>query len=768
MGEVYLAFDTRLQRDVALKVLSDDDADALRRLTREARLASRLTHPFICTVFEAGETNGQAFIAMERVEGEPLSEHIGRGRLPHDRVMRLGAQMAEALAYAHTHGVVHRDFKSANVMVNPDGRIKILDFGIAIRTGAEGQPLTNEVTATFDRGHSLAGTLAYMAPEVLRGEAADARSDIWALGVVLFEMVSGDRPFAGTTPYDLTSAILTKGTPDLAGVPAALQSIIHRCLAKAPGERYQHASEVQAALDAIGSSTRLMSVANEPPVRKRVARAVLAVAIVGVVIAGVIGWRWRKPAPAVAGAPAVIRAIAVLPLANLSGDANQDFFADGMTEALITDLARLKGVNVISRTSVMQFKATRRPLPEIARELSVDAVIAGSVIRSGDRVRVSAQLIEGATDKHLWANDYDRDARDILALQRDVAGAIAREIRATLVTDGAGASVARSVDPAAHDLYLKGRELVYRFNEESIAQAIKLLEEATRIEPTFAEALAALAAAHHERGIWGAVDSRVTGSRAHEAITRALALDSSSSEAYATLGNISMVYDWDWTAAERALKRSIELAPGNARAHQNYAVLLQALRRPTESVAEGIVQQRLDPSSTLAWSALARIQYRARQFDAALDTFAHSIALDPSYVPNYARVADVYLALGRYDEALRSLDRGQALAGGTRRQTDGYGVVYALSGRRREAEAVLADLRRRGEMSDQATYAIALVETALGNRDAAIAALNRAFDAKSATLFLVNSELKFDSLRTDARFQNLLQRMHFPADSTRP
>jgi TolB-like protein/Tfp pilus assembly protein PilF/predicted Ser/Thr protein kinase len=758
MGEVYLAFDTRLQREVALKVLTGSDTDALLRLTREARLASKLAHPGICTVFEAGEIDGQAFIAMERVTGEPLSALVARERLSPDRVMRLGAQMAEALARAHAHGVIHRDFKSANVIISPDGRIKILDFGIAIRSGAEGQPVTKEATASVDRDDSLAGTLAYMAPEVLRGGTADARSDIWALGIVLFEMTCGRRPFTGSTPYDLTSAILSKDPPDLNGAPAGLQSVVRRCLAKAPGERYQRASEIQAALEAIGSSREADVVAPRGRAFRRATIAAVAIATGALLVAlAVAGWPWRR-----AAAPAAIRAIAVLPLANLSGDATQDFFADGMTEALITDLARLKGVDVISRTSVMQYKGTQKPLRQIARELSVDAVVEGSVMRAGDRVRITAQLIDGATDKHLWANDYDRDARDVLALQHDVAGAIAREVRATLVTDGTLPSTPHRVDPAAHDLYLKGSALVYRYNEPQIAEAIGLLEEAIRIDPAFAEAWAALAAAHSERGIWGIVDSRTTGIRAHEAIARALALDGSSAEAYAVLGSISMVYDWDWTAAERALKRSIELAPGEVRVHQLYASLLQALRRFPEAVAEDVIQRRLDPASSLAWSSLGRAQYRSRQFVASLDTFKHAIDLDRSYIPNYARIADVYIALRQPDEALHWLDEGQKVSGGTRRQTDGYGVACALAGRRREAEAVVRDLSARVPTSDQSAFSIAMVETALGNHDAALEWLNRAFDARSANLFLVNAELKLEALRPDPRFQDLLRRMHFP------
>ena len=289
-----------------------------------------------------------------------------------------------------------------------------------------------------------------------------------------------------------------------------------------------------------------------------------------------------------------------------------------------------------------------------------------------------------------------------------------------------------------------------------------MFQEALRIDPAFAEAWAGLASAHSERGIWGVATSRETGARAHEAIARALALDSSSAEVYAILGNISTVYDWDWTAAERALIRSIELAPGDARAHQYDAVLLQALRRFPEAVREAELEQRLDPASASSASVVGRARYRARQFAPAIEAFQQAIALDPTHVPAYARLADVYIALGQYDDALKWLDKGRDVGGGTRRQTDGYGVVYALSGRRREAEDVVRDLTARAQMSDQALYSVALVETALGHADRAIEWLNRGYEARSALMFLVNAELKFDAIRADARFQDLLRRMHFP------
>jgi serine/threonine-protein kinase len=763
MGEVYLAFDTQLQRDVAIKVLKAEAGDVAQsdRVLREARTAATLRHPNICTIFEAGEIDSQPYIAMEFIVGRSVATLVEGGRLPIERVVRIGAQIADGLTAAHAHGVVHRDLKPANILIDAEGRATILDFGIAAHTS-----LDAGLTMTHDAApQSIAGTLPYMAPETLRGQPADVRSDIWALGVVLYEMATGNRPFAANQTYELASAILLNNLPEMPEtVPGSVQAILRRCLAKEPGERYQHASEIRAALDAafIPTGSRPSS-ADRSFAGGRAFTVAVAAALFGLVAIGWTLWKRSNGRPVQAGQ---IHSIAVLPLANLSGDPAQDFFADGMTEALITDLARVKGLDVISRTSVMQFKTAPKPVKEVARVLGVDVVVEGSVIRSGDRVRITAQLIDGSNDRHLWANDYDRDVRDVLALQHDVARAIASEIRATLSPAAPSLASQRRVDPVAHERYLKGRALVFRYNEPSIAEAIELLQEAVKIEPEFADAWAALAAAHSERGIWGRIGSRETAAKAREAITRALALDADSSEAYATLANINMVYDWQWAASENAAKRSIELAPGSARAHQVYHQVLQATGHLPEAIQEAEVWRKLDPASPLAASAVGRTRYKARRFESAIDAHRESIAIDPTYGPNYARLADVYIALGRYDQALQTLDQGQTVSGGTRRQTDGYGVAYALAGRRSEAEAVLRELIELSKSSDQAAYSIAMVQTALGHHDQAIEWLNRAYQQRSANMFLINVELKLEPLRSDVRFRDLLQRMGF-TDSAR-
>ena len=762
---MYRARDRRLGREVALKVLPEEaaaDESARARLDREAQTASTLNHPNICTIYEVGQGDGRLYIAMELVAGQTVSDLLAAGPLSIDRAIRYGLQIAEGLAHAHQHGIVHRDLKSANIIITADGRAKILDFGLAKRIDDGGGMTTT--AASLTGAGAIVGTAAYMPPEVLRGADADARSDLWSLGIVLHEMASGRRPFTGSSVFELTSAIMMSAPPPLpTHVPPALAAIIEKLLAKSPGERYQQAVEVRAALEAVQATPSASRTGGFALPGRSLLKAAALLGVAGLVAAAAWAINARAPGHRGTASRAPLRAIAVLPLANLSGDVSQELFADGITEALITDLARVKGLDVISRTSAMQYKNTAKRLPDIARELGVDAVVQGSVIRAGDRVRISAQLIDAESDRHLWADEYDRELADVLVLQRDVARAVARQVRATLTPqEEAVLAGGMRVVPEAHDLFLRGKALIYRFNEADIAQAIRLLEGALRIQPDFVAAWTALAAAHGERGIWGRPpSSRETGARAREAITRALALDPEDAEAHANLGFISMVYDWDWVAAERALARGVELAAGRGEIRNYRTSLFQATRRFPEALAEAERNQRLDPGSVLAISNTARVLYRSGRFDDSIAVFKQAIAFDPTYAPNYARLADVYLALGRHDEALRWLDEGRKVAGGTRRQLDGYATVYASAGRHQEARALRTELMEASRTNDQTFYSLAMVDVALGDHDAAFGWLNRAYEARSANLWLVNAEIKFDPIRKDPRFADLLKRMGF-------
>ena len=477
MGVVYRAYDPTLDRDVALKLLHAQalDSEASRsRFLREARALSHLNHPHICTIYEIGEADGRTFIAMEYVRGSAaVIRHSPPTGLPIETVLRYGAQIADAIGHAHEHGIVHRDLKSSNVVVTPESAVKVLDFGLAkhlerdLGGNADGGRGTVRRLRRMTEPGVVMGTPGYMAPEVLVGQPADERADIWALGVILHEMATGALPFAGPTPMEFAAAILKEPPAPLpARVSPMLRGIVQRCLAKEPGQRYQAAGEVRAALEAAASEP-VSVVRSSRPAARRVAfvvAGVLAAALIAAV--AVTKGSWQSDPPA-----APIRSVAVLPLENLSGDPEQEYFADGMTEQLTADLSSIAMLRVISRTSVMQYKKARKPLPAIARELNVDGSSKARLCARASKVRITARLIRAATEDTLWARSYERDLRDVLALQSEVAKSIAGEVGITLTSqEQARLASARPVDPEAHRLFLLGRFHANQGTEEGLAE----------------------------------------------------------------------------------------------------------------------------------------------------------------------------------------------------------------------------------------------------------------------------------------------------------
>ncbi|TMQ64185.1 MAG: hypothetical protein E6K78_09645 [Candidatus Eisenbacteria bacterium] len=607
MGLLYRAHDLTLGRDVALKVLApavQADEAARSRLVREAQTASALSHPYICTVFEVGQADGRVYIAMELVAGRSLQQMLSDGPLDPASAIRYGGQVAEALAHAHERGVIHRDLKSANVMITPEGRAKVLDFGLARRTApavAAGTAAAGSIAATLESPVRLTaegmlmGTPYAIAPELLRGAEADARSDVWALGVLLHEVVSGRAPFAGETVFELSAAILHQPPSALPHqVSPGLASVIGRCLAKEPSQRYQRASEVHAALEALGSSDRLPSPvevgAKPSPGRFRAGRALVVGAAlwslgIGALALDLGGLRTRW----VGGARSPrIRSLAVLPLANLSKEADQEYFAEGTTEALTTALAQIGALRVISRTSAMRYKDTRRSIGEIARDLGVDAVIEGSVARAGDRVRITAQLIEAATDRHLWAQSYERELKDMLAVEDDVARDVARRVQVQIAPATLSRmQTHRPVNPEVYDLYLKGRFHQNRATLEELNLAIKLYEQAMTLDPDDPRPHSGIADAYT---LLTEVLNVVPGSegwpRVREQAKKALVLDPSLADAHASMGAVYFLADLKWGDAEREFRRAIELNPNYSIAHDALGVLLVARGRLDEGLKD--------------------------------------------------------------------------------------------------------------------------------------------------------------------------------------
>jgi len=768
MGVVYRAHDERLDRDVALKFLSMEllaDKSARDLLLREARTASALNHPNICAVYDVGESDGRGYIVMEYVKGISLAQHIRYGGAGDESVIRYGEQTADALAHAHEHRVIHGDLKPSNIVITPEGFAKVLDFGLGRRIKPEAA--ADQTATSLEPGSSPgAGTLHYMAPEILRGDPADARSDIWSLGVVLYELAAGRRPFEGRTAYELSSSILHDAPPDLPPKTSlGLRAVIERCLAKLPVARYQHANEVRAALAALRSNTPLAgsvapSVSRErtgsPPLR----RWLVPAAVSGLVLLLIAAWLFvAQHKQKSASANAAVHSLAVLPLENMSGDPSEEFFADGMTEELTTELAQISALRVISRTSVMQYKKSTGSLPEIAKRLRVDALVEGSVLRSGDRVRITAQLIEASTDEQLWAGSYEGDARDVLGLQRSVAQAIADEVKVHLTPqEQKRLSTSRAVSPAAHEAYLRGEYL----NMGTGAQQLKAkgyFEEAIRIDPDYASAYAGLA-----KYYWSApdLDPSYAMPKARENAMKALALDPNLAQAHATAAGLHFYADWDFDAAEKEINRALELSPNDADSHRMYSYFLAALARVQEAEAESKKAEELDPLSTSTQITAGWVFYWAGQYERAIEQCQKALELDPNSAGAYDCLGSSYLAQGKYEQAIAAGERAVEISAKDPARLVGLGRAYALSGRRPEAEKILKEFHRQSASSYIPPYFFAVLHAALGQRDQAFVFLSKAYKDRDRYVAWLKVDVALDSLRGDPRFERLLRQVGFP------
>ncbi len=614
MGVVYRAHDLRLDRDVALKVLpasTVSDATARARLLREARLASKLNHPHICTIYDVEEAEPSAgpghassgqpvlFIAMELLEGQPLSARLRSGALSLEDVLRYGLQVADALAHAHERGVVHRDLKCGNVVITRDGRAKVLDFGLARQQEECELDGVTRAEGTLTAPGMVMGTLAYMAPEQLCGQPADARSDVWALGVMLHEMAAGERPFLGRTSFELSSAILHEAPQPLpVQVPPSLQAVVAKCLARERRERYRTAGELRAALEA------------------------------------------AHPAPGAPQASAPLapqkRSVAVLPFVNLSADAENEFFADGITEDVIAQLSKMRGLKVISRTSAMQFKRREQAPREIAAKLGVATLVEGSVRKAGNRVRIVAELVDAVTGQQLWADTYDRQLTDIFEIQSHVALSIAEALQAELSpTERARIEAPPSpVNIEAYQLYLQGRQCLLRFTEAEMQKALELFNHAIALEPRYSAPHAQVAWVHIIRALGhGAGAARPLDCYAHarEAVARALELDPLNGEAHGTLGSLRFMADYDWGGAEQSFRRGLELKPGDSFMHDAYGLMLSAQERFDEALAVQKRARELDPLSAVLTSDLTTTLIRAERFDEAVVEARRLTEMDPAF-----------------------------------------------------------------------------------------------------------------------------------------
>ncbi len=739
MGEVHRAHDARLGRDVAVKVLPDalaSSAERLARFEREAKIVASLNHPNIITLYSIEEAGGTRFLTMELVEGRNLGDLITPGGLPLDQVLDLLIPLADALAAAHQKGVVHRDLKPANVMVTSEGRVKVLDFGIAkLMQDVEDQPRSKLVDSLTMTGEVL-GTALYMAPEQALNEVVDARTDLFSFGILGFEILTGRSPFVGKTSWQLLAAIVSENAPALTSVrtdvPVQLERIIGRCLEKQPGDRFQTALEL----------------ANELREMKRTLE--------------------RGTAPATPGRSPRIASIAVLPFVNRSANPEDEYFSDGLADELLGLLAKIKGLRVSARASSFQFKGKSVPPAEVGRSLNVATLVDGSVRRAGNRVRINVQLVKVPEGYHLWSETYDRTLDDIFAVQDDIARSVVKELRTTLLGEAADSAASdrakaeveraakgRSTDPEAHRMYLLACHLMDQYNREATGNAVGYLQQAVERDPRFALAWAKLSVAYVRQVGWQLTPVEEGYARGREAVERSLALEPNLAEAHTQIAWIRIFCDWDWRGAEASLARALDLAPGSASALRLSGVLASTLGRLHESL--GIFRRALeqDPLSAAAYHSLGLALHAVDDLAGAEEAFGKALALAPQRIATHAHLALNTLAGNRVEEALREAQR---------EPEEGYrlwavAIVHRASGQRAKSDAALRQLIEGH--AETWGMQVAEVYAASGEADAAFEWLERAYATRDTGLAYLKTIPRLRPLHGDPRWRALVTKMGF-------
>ncbi len=689
MGVVYLAHDERLKRKVAIKVLpagAFGDEAARKRFHTEALALSRLNHPNIATVHDFDTMDDVDFLVLEYIPGESLDKILSTSALPGADVVRFGKQIADGLAAAHEQGVVHRDLKPANLRITPDGRLKILDFGLATLRAVVSESVT---TLTDQTALMRAGTPPYMPPEQVRGEPTDARSDLYAAGAVLYEMAAGRRAFPQRGMPELFAAILHQ-TPDplsavLPGVSPALEALINRCLDKDPARRCQSAAELRADLERLDRAQ---------PASKSRLRILLPIA--AVLLAGAALFLWNRfRAPHVG-----IESLAVLPLDDLSAGSKEDYFADGLTEVLITDLGKIGRLRVIARPAVMKYKGSRLPLAEVASQLKVDGIVIGSVARSGNRVRITAQLFHAATDRQLWSESFERDLTDVLEMQREAARSIAAGVRVQLTPqEQARLGKARSVHPEAYEAYLKSRFLYIRHSKDDNLAAIKLAERAVALDPSFAGAQALLALAGIERVFTFAPEDRdLFEQKVFVAVEQAISLDPDLAEAYLARGRFL------WTRANRFphektildYRRALEINPSQDEVVAQLALVYNHIGLLEEGYTEALKAQAINPSDTLPSVAIAQSLLYQGKYEQAIGAW-QSIPKEAYSSVTGSHTAWTLFQLGRLKEARAKIDEFLSTHPG---DVGGLGVLSVLQAVSGETANALNTIKRASTQAE--------------------------------------------------------------------
>jgi eukaryotic-like serine/threonine-protein kinase len=730
MGEVYRAHDTRLGRDVAVKVLpafSGGSPDAIARFHLEARAVAALSHPNILAIHDVGEENRIVYAVMELLEGETLRARLTASAIPARKSVEYALQIARGLAAAHDRGIVHRDLKPENVFLTREGLVKILDFGLALLSRGPSAPegASQSPTSGGTQPGIVLGTAGYMSPEQVRGRPVDHRSDLFALGTILYEMLTGRRAFHGDSPAESMLAVLQEdpmASPSGAQIPPELARIVAHCLEKEPGERFQNARDFAFALEA---------------------------------------WE-RQPSGSVSGQAATAApaetSIAVLPFRNMSADREAEYFSDGITEEIISALTGIKQLRVAARTSSFAFKGKDTDVRQIGREIGVRAVLEGSVRQAGRRLRITAQLIDVASGYHLWSERYDREMEDIFAIQDEIAGAIAQTMRVRLLpADEARPAAHGTEDVEAYNDYLKGR---YFFNRRQPPEAIAEFERAIARDPRYVAAYTGLADSYCIFGFYGGISTRDAFARSRAAVEKALELDADSPEVRVSRALVEHYFGWDLDREETELRRAMALAP-QASAPPSWIALLVSFRgRPEEGLELARRAARLEPLAANVQTNVGWALFAARRFEEAVQELRRALHIDPDAPYPLWAISLAYQKVGEHEKAIAALERAVAVTG--RRQSHYIallGGAYAAAGRREEAVAICEELRERGRKEYVPPFHMVFLHMPMGDFDAAFESLERAVAERNALVWWIQGSPVYDALRSDPRFTQILSRI---------